>query len=129
MSFNGGGAEGCIDGAADGCSAGGGEGFEDALGVEIHALLVGRNDELGEGGAFGGVDEVIFAGGGFADIDGVDGEVFFLKKIAEGGNAGKRWIGERTLDPELTACGNSAAQGDDLMARSAVGVALVATAA
>ena len=38
----------------------GGEGFEEAFGVEVDAFLIGGNNEFGKRGAFGGEEEVFF---------------------------------------------------------------------
>ena len=112
-----------------GSGAGGGEGFEDALGVEVDALLIGGNDEFGEGGAFGGVDKVVFAGRGFLNGDGVDGNVLFLEEVAEGGDAGEGRIGEGAFDGEFSAGGYGATKGDEFALGTAIYVALIPAAA
>ena len=106
----------------------GGEGFEEAFGVEVDALLVGGDDDFGEAGAFGGVEEfAVWRSGLSFHFDLGDFEVFFGEVVLEGAHAGERGIGEGAFDGEIATGGNGAPKGDEGSTRPDVGEALVAT--
>ena len=112
-----------------GCESGSlrSESFEEAFGIEVDALLVGGDDDFGKGGAFCGGEKVFFGGGDLAfDFNFSDFEVFFLKIVFEGGEAGQGGIGKRALNCKITSGGNGAAKGDEFSTGSDVGIALVA---